>query len=71
MAIPAIQIDELSTEERLDLLDRVWESLRIEPDAFPLTPAQRHDLDDRVKALDRDGPDGLTWEDVVREARGA
>lgn len=71
MAIPAINLDNLSTEERLGLLDQIWESLRGKPEAFPITPAQRRDLDERLDALEQFGPDGLTWEDVVREARGA
>ena len=35
------------------------------------TPNQRVDLDERLEALERDGSDELTWEDVVKEARAS
>lgn len=70
MAMPAIDVDKLTTEERLGLLERLWESLSREPEALPLTSAQRRDLDQRLDELERDGPDLLTSDDVVRAARG-
>ncbi|MEP7011019.1 MAG: addiction module protein [Acidobacteriota bacterium] len=69
MALPAIDFEELSTEERLGLIERLWESLSHQPEAMALTGTQRQDLDDRLNELERDGPDGLTWNDVVKEAR--
>jgi putative addiction module component (TIGR02574 family) len=69
MALPAIDFDELSTEERLGLIERLWESLSHQAEAVPLTGAQRQDLDDRLDELERNGPDGLTWDEVVKEAR--
>lgn len=69
MAMPAIDLDKLSTEERLELIERVWESLSRRPEAIPLTEEQRRDLDSRLDELEQNGPDGLTWEEVVREAR--
>lgn len=69
MAIPAIDLDELSGDERLGLIERLWESLSRQPGAISLTGAQRQDLDQRLDELERDGPDGLTWDEVVREAR--
>ncbi len=71
MAIPAIDLDKLSTDERLELIERVWDSLSNRPEAIPLTNQQRLDLDDRLDELERNGPDGLSWEEVVREARRA
>jgi putative addiction module component (TIGR02574 family) len=38
-------------------------------DSIPLTDEQRRDLDRRIDELERYGPDGLSWEEVVREAR--
>jgi len=71
MAIPAIDLDMLSTDERLGLLERIWESLSRSPEEVPLTEGQRQDLDDRLNELESHGPDGLTWDEVVREARRA
>ncbi len=69
MALPAIDFDELSSEERLGLIERLWESLSHRAEAIPLTGAQRQDLDDRLDELERNGPDGLSWDEVVKEAR--
>ena len=64
MSEPAINIDELSADERLRLLERLWDSLSDED--VPLTPAQRAELDRRLDELDRDGPTGIPWEEVLR-----
>ena len=59
----------LSPEERLQLLDALWESLSATPEAIRLTNAQREELDRRLDELDREGPSGIPWEDVIRRIR--
>ena len=66
----AIDIAGLSHEERLQLLDALWESLSATPEAIPLTNAQREELDRRLDELDREGPSGIPWEEVLRQIRG-
>jgi putative addiction module component (TIGR02574 family) len=61
-----IDIDALSREERLDLLERLWDSLAANPEAIPLTDAQREELDRRLDDLDREGPDGIPADVVLR-----
>lgn len=56
-------------EERLRLLDELWESLRATPEAFPVTDAQREELDRRLDELDREGPVGIPWDEVIRRIR--
>lgn len=53
MTEPAYKIEDLSPEERLRLLDRIWESPRAHPDQLPLTNAQRDELSRRLDELDR------------------
>jgi len=65
-----IDIARLSFEERLRLLDELWESLSRTPEAVPLTKAQREELDRRLDELDRDGPLGIPWDEVLRRIRG-
>lgn len=67
--MPTIDIAKLSAEERLRLLEDVWESLSATPAAIPLTDAQREELDRRLNDLDRDGPVGIPWEEVLRRIR--
>ncbi|MBI4461189.1 MAG: addiction module protein [Acidobacteria bacterium] len=65
----AIDITSLSPAERLQLLDELWESLSATPEAIPLTNAQREELDRRLDELDREGPTGIPWDDVLRRIR--
>jgi putative addiction module component (TIGR02574 family) len=53
VSIPAIDIGKLAPEERLKLIGDLWESLRAQPDAVRLTPAQKAELDRRLDALER------------------
>jgi putative addiction module component (TIGR02574 family) len=64
-----IDIPKLSLEERLQLLDQLWESLSRTPEVFPLTNAQREELDWRLDDLDRSGPSGIPWEEVLHRIR--
>ncbi len=56
------QIDSLSTAEKAELLDEVWESL--EADAASLTDAQRAELDHRIARHEQDPSDVVPWEQV-------
>ena len=64
-----IDITSLSSEERLRLLEELWESLSATPEAVPLTTAQREELDRRLDELDQEGPSGIPWEDVLHRVR--
>jgi len=56
------QIGGLSSAEKVELLDAVWESL--EADAVSLTDAQRAELDARIARHEQDPSDVLPWEQV-------
>jgi putative addiction module component (TIGR02574 family) len=60
----------LTAEERLDLLEELWDSLAATPEAIAFTEAQRAALDRRLNDLDGEGPVGIPWDDVVRRIRG-
>ena len=63
----SIDISGLSSEERLELLEEIWESLG--PEAVPLTEAQRSELDRRLDDIEREGPAGISWDEVLRRIR--
>jgi putative addiction module component (TIGR02574 family) len=69
MGKAALDITRLSRDEQLDLLDQLWESLGRDPEALPLSDAQRAELDRRLDELEAEGPVGLTWEEVIPQAR--
>ena len=73
MGEPSVRIESLSKDERLDLLERLWDSLSATPDDVPVTGAQEAELDRRSDALDRDVAEGralgVPWDEVVRQLR--
>ncbi len=69
MSAAAVDLSRLSLDEQLDLLDELWTSVGRNPDSFPLSEEQRADLDQRLDELERDGPVGLTWDEVVSGIR--
>ena len=69
MAQHAVNIAALSREQQLQLLDELWEALGREPGALPLTDEQRRDLDERLDALEREGPIGLSWSETLAHVR--
>jgi putative addiction module component (TIGR02574 family) len=64
MSRPAIEIDNLNVEERLELIESLWESLIVDPSNVPVTDAQKQLLDERLDAIDAGDDTGTPWEDV-------
>jgi putative addiction module component (TIGR02574 family) len=69
MSKPALNISELTPEERLRLIEELWDSLSEMPDAVPLTDAQREELDRRLDDLEHSGPQGIPWDQVLQQIR--
>ncbi len=62
-------IDLLNVEERLALVEEIWAGICADAHAFPLTDAQRAELDRRV-ADDADFPeDVVPWDQVKASVR--
>jgi putative addiction module component (TIGR02574 family) len=53
------ELARLTPPERLALIAQLWDSL--ESDELPLTAAQKAELDRRLKSLDQDRPEAVTW----------
>jgi putative addiction module component (TIGR02574 family) len=62
MAKPALDLASLTPDEKLELIDDLWGSLK--PEDFELTGEQHAELDRRLDRLDREGPIGTSWEAV-------
>jgi putative addiction module component (TIGR02574 family) len=56
------RIEDLSTTEKIELLDLLWESL--DTDDLPLTEDQRRELDDRIARHEQNPSDVIPWEQV-------
>jgi len=70
LLMDTIDIAKLSPQQRLELLEQIWDSLAATPDAVPVTSAQREELERRLDELDREGPVGIPWDEVLRRVRG-
>ena len=71
MAKLEIDINKLTPEERLDLIEELWDSLSPDPAKIPLTNAQVKELDRRVAEMDADESFGIPWEMVLAKIRGS
>jgi len=67
MAKRALDFSHLSVEERLKLIEDLWDSVADDPDAVPLTEAQAEELDRRLEAYEKDGDPGRPWREVLDE----
>jgi putative addiction module component (TIGR02574 family) len=56
------RIEDLSTTEKIELLDLLWESL--DKDDLPLTEDQRRELDYRIAHHEQNPSDVIPWEQV-------
>jgi len=64
MSRPAIEIDNLNVEERLELIQFLWESLVVDPSNIPVTDAQKKLLDERLDVIEAGDDAGSPWEEV-------
>ena len=64
-----IDIKRLSREERLNLIEELWDSLASSQDQLELTDAQREELDLRLDEMDRDENLGIPWDQVLKQIR--
>lgn len=62
-------IDRLNVEDRLALVEEIWASICADPSSFPLTEAQRAELDRRVADDDAYPGDVVPWEDIKKAVR--
>jgi putative addiction module component (TIGR02574 family) len=69
MSKRGLDIASLTPEERLGLLEELWDSLAATPGAIPLSAAQLEELDRRLDDLEREGPVGIPWDEVLDRIR--
>jgi putative addiction module component (TIGR02574 family) len=64
MAVNLSEVLKLPLEERLKLVEAIWESIAEFPEALELTDAQRQELDRRLEDYVRDPDAGVPWSEV-------
>lgn len=69
VSVKSLGIDRLNVEDRLALVEEIWASICADAADFPLTDAQRAELDRRV-ADDDDFPDDvIPWGEIKASVR--
>ncbi|MBW4485338.1 MAG: addiction module protein [Tildeniella torsiva UHER 1998/13D] len=58
------EIKSLSLEERIHLVQAIWDSIAAEQVHLDLTDDQKQELDRRIDAYDTDPQNVLTWDEV-------
>jgi putative addiction module component (TIGR02574 family) len=64
VTLKSLGIDHLGVEERLALIEALWDSLPEDESALPITEAQRAELDRRLADYQRNPDDGAPWDEV-------
>ena len=66
--LQVLGIDRLSVEDRLRLVQEIWDSIAAEVEQSPLTEAQRQEVDRRLAAHRANPQAAIPWEQVEAEA---
>lgn len=61
----------LPVEDRVRLVEAIWDSISAVPEALPLTEGQKEELDRRLAELEEDPDEGSTLEEVFARIRRA
>jgi len=64
-----VNLRNLPLEERIRLVEDLWDSIASDQNALPITPEQKAELDRRLDAYEADGDPGRPAEDVIAEIR--
>jgi putative addiction module component (TIGR02574 family) len=64
---PRFDIEQLTAEERLNLIGQIWDSLQAGD--VPVTELQKAELDRRIEDMARDGGRGIPWDEVLDRIR--
>jgi putative addiction module component (TIGR02574 family) len=64
ISIKSLGLDRLRLEERLSLVEELWDSIAADSEAVPLTGPQRVELDRRLAEHEADPTDVTSWDEV-------
>lgn len=60
------QITSLGIEDRIRLVQAIWDSIAAEQSYPDLTEVEKQELDHRINAYETNPDDVMTWEDIKK-----
>jgi putative addiction module component (TIGR02574 family) len=70
VSLKSLGIDRLSVEDRLALVEELWDSIADSSADLPLTEAQRAELERRLAEHEANPDDVVSWEDIKTSIGG-
>jgi putative addiction module component (TIGR02574 family) len=67
--VKSLGIDRLGLEERLNLVEEIWDTIGAKDEEVPLTGAQRAELERRIAEDDANPSNTVSWDEVKASAR--
>lgn len=69
MPVPKVppEFDELSTSEKIEYVQQLWERIAEDSETVELTDTQRAELDRRLEAHRENPNDAIPWDEVKRD----
>jgi putative addiction module component (TIGR02574 family) len=62
--LPIAEILELPVQERIRLVELIWESVAAIPEAVKVSPELKVDLEERLRQFEADPEAGYSWDEV-------
>lgn len=69
-AINLADVTTLPIDERIALVQAIWDSIAAETDPVHLTETEKRELDRRIAELDSSPQNVRTWEEIKAHVRG-
>ncbi len=63
------ELMKLSTAEKIELANELWDSIPPNEEEFELTPEQRQEIERRMAEHERDPSSAIPWEEVRERLR--
>ena len=65
--VKSLGIDRLGLDEKLTLVEEIWDTIALDGTAVPVTAAQRTELEHRIAEDDANPDDTVAWEHAKAE----
>lgn len=64
MSMAIDELSRLSIPQRLEIVEKLWDSIAADAERLPMTAKQAEELDRRLAAHELNPREGVTWEEI-------